>query len=236
MGAPFSDITLYLPTPYPVGSPEYIEHISVANYVSDLYVQKLYGYKPPKTSRITIQPGFNGIWKRASKLGSIISIAGYYNHSEYLAFDKKGRYRYILEIIQTCMLELTEEYNWGSSVFEKAYNEIITTDFEFRIIYPPKMSRDKKKLGQVIIEKNEKTTSLYLQFTINNETKKVMLFENRNWFWYDIAYELAKNSKWLDSNTFGVYSKITDKFGYYSLVDDVIIGKLDFKEDEFIMK
>ena len=46
---------------------------------------------------------------------------------------------------------------------------------------------------------------------------------------------MAKNSKWLDNNSFGVYSKKTDKFGYYSLVDDVIIGKLDLKEDEFIL-
>ena len=97
------------------------------------------------------------------------------------------------------------------------------------------MSRDKKKIGQVIIEKTEKTTTLNLLFTINTDIKKVRLFENRNWFWYDVAYEIAKNSKWLDNNTFGVFSKKTDKFGYYSLLDDVIIGKLDFKETEFIL-
>ena len=52
---------------------------------------------------------------------------------------------------------------------------------------------------------------------------------------YDVAYEIAKNSKWLDKNTFGVYSKKTDKYGYYSLVDDVVIGKLDYKESEFLI-
>ena len=56
MGAPFSDITLYLPTPHTVGTPEYYEQTSLENFISDLYVQKMNGYKPPKTSRITIQP------------------------------------------------------------------------------------------------------------------------------------------------------------------------------------
>jgi len=50
MGRPFSDITLYTPGPYSVGTPEYIEEVSLQNYVSDLYVQKMYGYKPPKTN------------------------------------------------------------------------------------------------------------------------------------------------------------------------------------------
>jgi len=235
MGAPFSDITLYTPTPHTVGTNEYWEDTSLKNFVSDLYVQKMYGYKPPKTSRITIQPAFHDIWKRTWKNGSIVAIAPFYSHDEYASLDKKGKYKYILDLIQVATLQLSDEYKWDRTVFEKAYEEIIENDFEFKINYPNKMSRDKKKVGQVVIEKTEKVTTLNLLFTISNDIKKVKLFENRNWFWYDIAYELAKNSKWLDNNTFGVYSKKTDKFGYYSLLDDVIIGKLDIKEDEFIL-
>ena len=63
MGVPFSDITLYNPTVNTVGTLEYIEQVSLQNFVSDLYVQNMNGYKPPKTSRITIQPAFHEIWK-----------------------------------------------------------------------------------------------------------------------------------------------------------------------------
>ena len=80
MGAPFSDITLYTPTPHTVGTNEYWEDTSLKNFVSDLYVQKMYGYKPPKTSRITIQPAFHQIWNRTWKNGSIVSIAPFYSH------------------------------------------------------------------------------------------------------------------------------------------------------------
>ena len=235
MGRPLSDITLYTPTPYNNGTPEYLEDTSLKNFVSDLYLQKMNGYKPPNTTRITIQPAYHGIWNRTWKNGSIVAIAPYFSHDDYLALDKKGKYKYILDIIQVATLQLSEEYHWDKAVFEKAYKEVIECDFEFNIIYPQKMSKDKRKFGQVVVEKTQKVTSFYLLFTIDNEIKKVKLFENKNWYWYDIAYELAKNSKWLDTNTFGVYSKKTDKFGYYSLLDDVIIGKLDFREDEFII-
>ena len=72
MGAPFSDITLYTPTPHPVGTPEYWEDISLKNFVSDLYVQKMYGYKPPKTSRITIQPVYHNIGIERGKMGQLL--------------------------------------------------------------------------------------------------------------------------------------------------------------------
>jgi hypothetical protein len=64
MGAPFRDITLYTPTPFKVGTHEFIEEVSLINFVSDLYVQNMNGYKPPKTSRITIQPAYYEIWDR----------------------------------------------------------------------------------------------------------------------------------------------------------------------------
>jgi len=233
MGARFSDITFYTSSSHTVGTPEYLEDTALKNYISDLYVQKMGGYKPPKTTRITIQPAYYGIWDRTWKNGSIVSIAPFYSHDKYVSLDKKGKYQYILDIIQVATLQLSEEYQWDRSVFEKAYKEIIESDFEFKIIYPPKMARDKKKIGQVVIEKTERITVLNLLFTIGNETKTIKLFENRNWFWYDVAYKLAKNSKWLDNNSFGVSLKNNEKFGYYSLLDDVIIGKLDFKENDF---
>ena len=235
MGAAFSDITLYTPTPHKNDTSEYWEDTSLENYVSDLYVQKMYGYKPPKTTRITIQPAYHDIWDRTWKYGSIVSIAPFYNYDEYVSLDKKGKYKYILGIIQASTLQLSDEYGWDKKVFEKAYEEVIKSDFQFKVEYLSKMSRDRKKSGQVVIEKTQKVTTLYL-LIINGEcSKKIKLFENRNWFFYDVAYEIAKNSKWLDNNTFGVYSKKTGRYGYYSLIDQVIIGKLDYREDEFML-
>ncbi|MGB4844306.1 MAG: hypothetical protein WBP16_07565 [Ferruginibacter sp.] len=83
MGAPFSDITLYTPIPYSVGTPEYIEDVSLQNFVSNLYVQNMNGYKPPKTSRITIHPAYHEIWNRTWKTGSIVAIAPFFSLDKY---------------------------------------------------------------------------------------------------------------------------------------------------------
>jgi hypothetical protein len=204
MGAPFSDITLYTPTPHKVGTPEYIEETLIQNYVSDLYVQKMYGYKPPKTSRITIQPAYHDIWNRTWKTGSIVTIAPFYSHDEYASLDRLGKYKYILDLIQGATLELSEEYQWDKTVFEKAYKDIIDNDFKFKINFPTKLSKDKKKIANLSIEKTETVTSVYVNIETNGSVIKAKLFDKKNIWWYDCTYFLAKHNKWHDTNKFGI--------------------------------
>ena len=146
MGTPFSDITIYAGTSHQVGTTDYNEDTALVNFVSDLYVQKMHGYKPPKTSRITIQPAYHKIWNRTWKNGSIISIATFFNNEDYKLLDRNGKYSYLLELIQTSVLQLSDEYNWDKSVFEKAYKEVLDSNFTFQNIYPPKKSREIKHL------------------------------------------------------------------------------------------
>ena len=204
MGAPFSDITLYLPTPHVVGTTEYYEEKAIENFVSDLYVRKLNGYKPPKTSRITIQPAYHAIWNRTWKNGSIVAIAPFYSYDEYEALDKKGKYQYILDLIQRATLQLSDEYNWDRNVFENAYKEVIESNFIFRICYPKKTSRDKKKLATLCIEKTETITSVYVDIEANASIFKIKLFDKKNVWWYDCVYLLARHNKWFDSDRFGI--------------------------------
>jgi hypothetical protein len=204
MGAPFSDITLYLPTPLTVGTPDYCEQTSLENFVSDLYVQKMNGYKPPKTSRITIQPAFQDTWKRTWQNGSIVSIAPYFSYDEYSAFDKKGKCKYILDLIQSATIPLSEEYGWDKVVFESAYKKVLESDFKFIVDYPLKKSRDKKKIAKLIIEKTETITSVYINIEDNGSTITKKLFDKRNVWWYDCVYILARHNKWFDTDRFGI--------------------------------
>ena len=237
MGAPFSDITIYSPTPHAVGSDEYIEDTSLKNYISDLYVQKMYGYKPPKTSRITIQPAFHEVWGRTWKNGSIVTIAPFYSHDEYASLDKYGKYKYILDLIQVSTLQLSHEYKWDKKVFEKAYQEVIDDNFNFKIIYSEKLSRDKKKAASLSVEKTETITSLYVTIKANDQILKIKLFDKQNAWCYDSVYFLARNNKWFDTNKFGVtHSKFKIDI-WYSLEDQEVqffqggtqVAEIDFK-------
>jgi hypothetical protein len=217
MGTTFSDITLYIPTPHPVGSPDYITDTSLQNFVSDLYVQKMYGYKPPKISRITIQPEYHDDWKQTWRNGSIVAIAPYFSYKKYAEFEKAEKYRYILDLIQEATLQLSDEYKWEKLVFEKAYKEVIESNFAFKIDYPSKKSKDKGKAANLFIEKTETITSVNINLETSGSNYKIKLFEKRNMWWYDCTYLLARHSKWFDENRFGIYYQKGEIVIWYSL-------------------
>lgn len=238
MGTPFSDITLYAPTPHKARTKEYIEDTSLQNFVSDLYVQMMHGYKPPKTTRITIQPAFHNIWDRTWKTGSIVAIAVFYSHDEYAALNKKGKYKYILDLIQVATLQLSEEYKWDRAVFDKAYKEIMESDFNFKIHYPAKKSRDKKIVANLSVEKNERVTYVYANIESNGTKIKIKLFEKANVWWYDSAYLLARQSKWFDTDKFGISFKKKEIDIWYSIKENEVrffesgnrVREIDFKK------
>ena len=204
MGAPFTDITIYSPTPYTVGTPEYLEETSLMNFVSDLYVQNMKGYKPPKISRITIQPAYHDIWNRTWKNGSIVAIAPFFSHEEFSSLEKSGKYKYVLDLIQTATTQLSDEYQWDKQVFENAYHKTLDCNFNFRIEHPSKQSKDRKKNGFFVIEKTETVTSAYVDIDINGTITTRKLFDKKNSWWYDCVYYLARHNKWFDNNRFGV--------------------------------
>jgi hypothetical protein len=238
MGASFSDITLYAPTPHAVGTPGYIAETSIQHFVSDLYVQKMHGYNPPKTSRITIQPAYHDIWRRTWKNGSIVAIAPYYNYEEFASLDKHGKYKYILDLIQGATLQLSDEYQWDKAIFENAYKEVIESNFEFKIKYPAKTSRDKSKVANLCVEKTEILTSVYVNIETDSSTIKAKLFDKRNVWWYDCAYLLARHGKWHDKNKFGIgYAKHKIDIWYSMENEEVVflengdqVLKIDFEK------
>jgi len=238
MGASFSDITLYSKTSYQVGTPEYLEQISLENFICDFYVQMMNGYKPPKTSRITIQPAYYDTWVKPWKLGSIISIAPYYSFENFISLDKKGKYLSILNLIHGAMLELSDEYNWDRSVFENAYKEIIKSDFVFQISYPKIISKDKKSVANICIEKSDTITSAFVFLETNGLTCKFKLFEKNNAWCYDCIYLLVKHAKWKDNSIFGIkYVKGKIEIWYSLQLNEVTfiengnkVKSLDFKK------
>lgn len=130
MGAPLDDITFYIHTPYANNSPEYREQTSLQNFVADLYLQKMHGYKPPHTGRINLLSSNPVTTLPFWKIGSIVSILIDFNRDHYELLDKYGRYRYLLDIIQAAMCQLTEAYNWNWAVFERAYQEILDSNMK----------------------------------------------------------------------------------------------------------
>jgi hypothetical protein len=224
---PFTDITLYCSSPHKVGTDQYNEFSALVNYVSDLYVQCMHSYKPPNTSRVSLQVAPDKMWDRSWKNGSVVLAANYFHYDKFETLKKREKYQYILDIIQDSMLELSKEYFWDKSVFERAYEEVLKTDFTFNIYYPLKESRDKKKKAQIILSKTEFFTQVFCKLILENEILDVILFEKKNWWWYDSAYKLAKNNKWFDSQRFGISYKPAKLNIWYSITSEKVVYEKD---------
>ena len=238
MGTPFSDITLYTQTANIVGTTEYIEQVSLQNFVSDLYVQNMNGYKPPNISRITIQPAFHNIWNKTWKTGSIVAIAPFFSLDTYLSLDKKGKLKSTLDLIQSATLSLSEEYGWDKNIFKTAYKKVLESDFIFHIDCQIKQSRDKKTIANLIIEKTETITTVYVKIQNGSSLIIRKLFDKKNQYWYDCIYILARHNKWFDTDRFGIgYGKGKIDI-WYSLDKDEIelfesgnrVAEIDFKK------
>ena len=99
---------------------------------------------------------------------------------------------------------MSDEYGWDKTVFENAYNKVLESNFIFKIECPPKQSRDRKKIANLIIEKTETVTSVYVKMQTGNSSITKKLFDKKNQWWHDCVYLLARQNKWFDSDRFGV--------------------------------
>jgi hypothetical protein len=138
MGAPLNDITIYYNGHTIKDGTKDCEFRRLVNYITDFYHDSLNGYKPLKTSRITIQLGPERIFEHPKYFGSICTYDNIIDESKYLNFTKKEKYKYILEILHTTILEIADYLNWDKSVFTKSYNHILNNDFKFEKEYSAK--------------------------------------------------------------------------------------------------
>lgn len=222
MGASFSDITLYMPTAHEHGSDEYIRETRLNNFVSDLYVRHMNGYKPPRATRITIQPAYFETWDRTWKNGSLFSIAPYFDLERFGKLDKAGKCMYVLEIIHESCVTLSLEHGWNRSIFENAYARVLNDDFRFHFEYPQKKSRDRKKTAKLIMSKDEFFTTVSVRIEMEDRSIQKALFNKENEYWYDAAYILTKHGSWLDNLRFGIRHKPWDFEIWYSLEKDEV--------------
>ncbi|CAN5768320.1 hypothetical protein BH10BAC2_BH10BAC2_31180 [soil metagenome] len=90
----------------------------------------------------------------------------------------------------------------GKMVFENAYNEILKNDFKFKIDYPSKFSKDRKKTANISLEKTTTTTTVFVQLSVDGNSYSVKLFDKKNWWMFDSVYVLVKGNKWFDNDRF----------------------------------
>jgi hypothetical protein len=223
------DITLYY---FPEGEKAKIFTLK-HNVISDLYVQYLNGYKPPKTSRISVQLSDSDYIR--GYFGSILNVDAKFDKKGYWDLVDEAKNKVILDTIHRIALLCADKYDWDTDVFSQAYDKVIQADFIYKIELDRKLSKDKKHKASILIEKKE-TNALISVLIYDKEDyliKKIELLQTFNWQGFHIP--IVRKFKWFDNNSFGL-SISNDQLILKAYLDkdkpEILINPKDRSRDE----
>jgi hypothetical protein len=220
--AHLTDITFYDQYHHfqPTEGPDRFAYL--AHYVSDLYVRCLHGYKPPRTSRISIMLVPEPQIPRAYWVGSIATLTLHAHAPTYNALPVSARMRFLLESLHEAVMHLCHAGSWDGKVFEQAYRQVLERDFSFCIAYPEKVSRDRQKRAYVLLEKTVTVTRLSACIDTGGKPIQATLYEGPNYYAYDPVYSLVNQGRWMTNDRFGVRRARPRFCAWYSLQQDAV--------------
>lgn len=193
------DITLYY-----YGDEEITKRFTMKqNVVSDLYVKYLEGYKPPKTTRISVRLG--NADDPGRHFGSILGPTAQFDSEKFWGLGNAEQNRMILDTIHRVALLCANHFGWNEAPFEKAYTKVLSTDFKYCLDADRKISRDRRHSATIRIKKNEEYTTILAVFfdSDQNMIKEVELLKSHQ---MEMFYGgLTRKYKWFGNREFGMY-------------------------------
>tara|TARA_B100000809_G_C14963098_1_gene468148 strand:+ start:60 stop:824 length:765 start_codon:yes stop_codon:yes gene_type:complete len=174
------------------------------NVVSDLYIQFLNGYKPAKTSRITVrlteQDNINGYF------GSILGVDVEFDKDKYWILSNKKQNQVILDTVHHVAILCADKYGWDKSIFKEAYSKVLEADFKYIFESKKKTSKDRKHKATVEIKKDETCTTISVVF-YDKSGNKIKTIELLKSFQHIMFYGgIIKKHKWFNNEEFGLYT------------------------------
>ncbi len=228
-----NDITIY-DTFDPVILPDDKRKLFIKEkkFICELYHVNLCNYKPPKTSRICLNISNEVVSVTPFYFGSICHSFHYFDKEKFFQLDKLDRYEFLLAYIHNAILKISIKLNWDKTVFLKAYSAVSATNFKYLKEFPAKLSPDRKKKGQAILEKTEDISKLSVHiFGKEIDITKVLIQKSNN-YPLDANIELAKKSKWVDNNNFGYKDIKSEKTIHYNCSSGKRFRNIKFFEED----
>jgi len=230
MSHKLNDITLY----YHPSDDSAKKFTMKQNLISDLYVNFLTGYKPPKTSRISVTLCSKDSIQFYS--GSILMVDAFFNKDQFWKLNDREQNIVILDTIHRVALLCVEKYHWNKAVFEQAYDKVLKADFNYEIEGILKSSKNRQHKASVLLKKNELFSTIFAVF-YDNEGKKIKTVELLKSFPHAMFYGgILNNYKWFNNSEFGIYSSGEELSIRASLENDLseTVIKPKLKEKEVI--
>lgn len=174
------------------------------NLISDLYVQFLEGYKPPKISRISVQLRQKD--NVGEYFGSILPASAKFDENEYWALSDLDQNLIILNTVHRIAMLCADQYVWDKMVFERAYNKVREANFIYAFESKRKFNRNRQYRASILLEKNEEHSTISVLF-YDKSDKEIRKTELLKSFQTESFYgQIIKKSKWFSNDLFGLYT------------------------------
>ncbi len=209
---------------------------NLANFVCDLYLQNINGYKPNKVSKIVLQLRLTTVDAdfTPTYFGSICNIFNGIDEETYLSNSDTENLLYLLDLLHNAIIKAATKESWDIEVFIKAYDKIHKDNFQLYIALPEKKSKD-GKIAKPFIEKDLKKSYLKVKVLADNKEKAITLIDKKNTYIFDSIYTLSKKVKWFDNNKFGLQVKDLNVQTYYSVSENILTSNLTFDDKMMIV-
>lgn len=232
MSHKLTDITLYY---YPEGD-EALRFTKRQNVVSGLYVHFLDGYKPKRTSRISVELSDEDYVKEHFET-SILGATAEFDKEKYWSLNEKGQNKFILDTVHRMAVLCSQKYNWDEGIFYDAYDKVIEANYKFDVELKRKFSRNRKNKGAIIISTYVEYCSLNAVFYDKDESE-INRVELLKTYQHEMFYgELIRNYKWFGNDEFGIQSRhghVVIKAGIDSKEPEMIISPSELMSRETI--
>jgi hypothetical protein len=173
------------------------------NVICALYVENLKGYKPPKTSRISVQLADHD--DHGTHFGGILGPTAAFDVEAYWKLNDAGQKLMILETAHRISMLCAEHFHWDKRPFEHAYEQVLAANFEYCIETKSKLSGNRQHTASIRLVLEEECAKVSVAFR-NRDRVLVNLVEVFRTLPNPMFYAVAiKSAKWLNDQEVGMH-------------------------------
>lgn len=122
--------------------------------ITAFYEKCLKGYKNDKCSKINIECVENEV-REPSWWDRIYTVQVVYNIDDFFKLDDLAKKKKALELIQVAMTQVIEKEGWDKTLFDDAYNTVISENYTNKWIWKKQKNNPSRKyIAKVLCEHN----------------------------------------------------------------------------------
>jgi hypothetical protein len=173
-----------------------------ASFVSRIYSGFISSVKMTNVRRITVElvgPNERAIFYPLSDLIKVCRITMPFDFTAHGALQEQERYRVLLDLILTTLIEGSSRYKWNEGPFKEAYSKALNTRFknEYILVLHKKSPSEKYEASVTVLNTKVHSIVTLETKTFDGQIQRTELIKVKSW---EENLSIVKNIEWVDDH------------------------------------